>query len=91
MKKGLIVAVLGIVMIMCGYILSWHNTHDTRYGWVRETKNGKVLVEDVGGELWSFLGEGYKVGDYVKMTINNRGTVDLKDDVIQDVKCGNAP
>ena len=47
-----------------------------------------VIVSDANGFLWSFQGcEDYEVGDILALIMDGRGTPEIFDDAIVDVRC----
>ena len=76
--------VLFTSLTICGY----YETHYTREADVMEVKGDTIVVVDwFSGNSWEFYGDGYKVGDEVKMKMfNNYTDNDITDDEILDVK-----
>ena len=56
----------------------------TAEGVIVEVDNEVVAVETTDGHVWEFKGEGYTIGQTVKVVFSNNGSPDfVKDDVIQ--------
>ena len=56
----------------------------TAEGVIVEVDNEVVAVETADGHVWEFEGEGYTIGQTVKVVFSNNGSPDfVKDDVIQ--------
>lgn len=45
-----------------------------------------VTVEDTEGNLWQFNGTGYRIGDEVRLIMDDNGTADITDDIVVEVK-----
>lgn len=51
-----------------------------------DENNDLVTCEDCNGNLWKFYGcEDWREGDCANLLMNDRGTLDIKDDVIESV------
>lgn len=57
-----------------------------QYMSVTKIENETVEVIDAKGNLWSFTGDGFEVGDRVIVDMYNNGTKEIYDDEIRDVK-----
>lgn len=57
-----------------------------QYMSVTKIENETVEVIDTKGNLWSFTGDGFEVGDRVIVDMYNNGTKEIYDDEIRDVK-----
>ena len=56
----------------------------TAEGVIVEVNGEVVAVETADGHVWEFEGEGYTIGQNVKVVFSNNGSPDfIKDDVIQ--------
>lgn len=56
----------------------------TAEGVIVEVNGEVVAVETADGHVWEFEGEGYTIGQNVKVVFSNNGSPDfVKDDVIQ--------
>lgn len=83
MKK--IVSVIAVIVILAG--VGYVNTHYTRPNCrVMEVSGEVITVEDKGGNIWEFYGEGYRVGDRVNLKMYTNCTADFTDDEIISVK-----
>ena len=69
------------------YTIRSYEVNYVRTGLIIDIDNdSKITVEDVSGNLWTFEGNGYEVGQTVRMsmTTNNTDNV-INDDTINDV------
>lgn len=83
MKK--IISVIAVIAILAG--VGYVNTHYTRPNCrVMEVSGEIITVEDKGGNIWEFYGEGYRVGDRVNLRMYTNYTADFTDDEIISVK-----
>lgn len=57
-----------------------------QYMSVTKIENETIEVIDAKGNLWSFTGDGFEVGDRVIVDMYNNGTKEIYDDEIRDVK-----
>lgn len=57
-----------------GNVISFSSYHDN------------VTVEDTDGNLWQFYGTGYRIGDEVRLIMDDNGTTDIADDIVVEVK-----
>ena len=77
---------LGAFLLLLGRI-GWYELHYITDGTVIEINEDEVFVEDNNGEVWSFYGDGFAVGDGVTLTIDTNGTdLNKYDDIITKVK-----
>ena len=93
MKKTIITIISIIViiasLITCGTCLVKNITRTNAYtrnaeGTITEVNGEVVTVETADGHVWEFEGEGYTIGQDVKVIFSNNGSPDfIKDDVIQ--------
>ena len=90
MKHNTKMIMIGIVIIVL-FILAvgragYHETHYYRTATVISIENDLIIVEDECKEVWSFEGDGYSMGDKVKMLMHTNGTNNnVKDDKIINV------
>lgn len=79
-----IVVVFAILVAIVGYV-ECHYTQDATITALEE--DGEVVLVDARGEEWSFFGDGYKVGQKVKVTFYTNHTDGyIYDDVVYIVK-----
>ena len=79
-----IVIVFAILITMVSYV-ECHYTQDATITALEE--DGEVVFVDARGEEWSFFGEGYKVGQEVKVTFyTNHTDRCIYDDVVYIVR-----
>ena len=79
-----IVIVFAILITMVSYV-ECHYTQDATITALEE--NDEVVFVDARGEEWSFFGEGYEVGQEVRVTFyTNHTDRDIYDDVVHIVK-----
>ena len=71
LKAIAIVTVFATLVAMVGYV-ECHYTQDATITALEE--DGEVVFVDVRGEEWSFFGEGYEVGQKVKVTFYTNHT-----------------
>ena len=57
-----------------------------QYMSVTKIENETVEVIDAKGNLWSFTGDGFEVGDRIIVDMYNNGTKEIYDDEIRDAK-----
>lgn len=68
-------------------IVGNYETHYTTDGVIKATSANKILVEDKSGNEWYFEGDGYMMGDNVRLTFFTNGTDrNRKDDELIKVK-----
>lgn len=82
---------IALVCVLLFFLLvgrvGWWETHYNRDGKVVSVVGQCVTVEDKTGREWQFYGDGYRVGDDVRMLMFNNGTESIiSDDEIIDVK-----
>lgn len=84
LKAIAIVAVFATLVAMVGYV-ECHYTQDATITALEE--DDEVVFIDARGEEWSFFGEGYEVGQEVKVTFyTNHTDRYIYDDVVYIVK-----
>lgn len=82
------IALIGLLLflLLVGRVGYWE-THYNRDATVVSVQGQLVTVEDRIGMLWDFYADGYKVGDEVRMLMDNNTTDNIiTDDTIEDVK-----
>ena len=80
MVLGTLLAIFIIGLV--GYI----EGHYTRNGEITNIKGMNISVITEDGNEWMFKGNGFTVGDNVKITFDNNGTdLELTDDIIEKV------
>ena len=80
LKAIAIVIVFAILITMVSYV-ECHYTQDVTITALEE--DGEVVFVDARGEEWSFFGEGYEVGQEVKVTFyTNHTDRNTYDDVV---------
>ena len=92
MKKTVaIISVIIIIasLIICSACFAKNITRTNAYtrsaeGTIIEVNGEVVAVETADGHIWEFEGEGYTIGQNVKVVFSNNGSPDfVKDDLIQ--------
>ena len=92
MKKTIIVIssiILAIILVVIGCTAYFTSNRVSAYtrsaeGTVIEVADEVVAVETADGHVWEFKGEGFEVGQTVKVVFSNNGSPDfVKDDTIQ--------
>ena len=84
LKAIAIVTVFAALVAMVGYV-ECHYTQDATITALEE--DGEVVLVDTRGEEWSFFGEGYEVGQKVKVTFYTKHTDRyIYDDVVYIVR-----
>ena len=79
-----IVTVFAILVAIVGYV-ECHYTQDATITALEE--DDEVVFIDARGEEWSFFGEGYEVGQEVRVTFYTNNTDEyIYDDVVYIVK-----
>ena len=79
-----IVIVFAILVAIVGYV-ECHYTQDATITALE--KDGEVVLVDARGEEWSFFGDGYEVGQKVKVTFYTNHTDGcIYDDVVYIVR-----
>lgn len=67
--------------------VGWYECHYHREAEVIKVENNVVRVKDKAGYFWTFTGDGYKVGDEVRMLMFNNTTDSIiGDDEIEEVE-----
>lgn len=84
----LLLATLAVIAFL--YVVGrvgWWECHYYREATVISVENELVTVKDGIGKKWRFTGEGYKVGDEVRMLMDNNTTDSIiSDDIIEEVE-----
>ena len=84
LKAIAIVTVFTTLVTIVGYV-ECHYTQDATITALEE--DGEVVLVDARGEEWSFFGEGYEVGQEVKVTFYTNHTDEyIYDDIVYIVK-----
>ena len=84
LKAIAIVTVFATLITMVGYV-ECHYTQDATITALEE--DDEVVFIDARGEEWSFFGDGYEVGQEVKVTFyTNHTGRNIYDDVVSIVK-----
>lgn len=93
MKKTIITTItiitIIIVLITCGLCVVKNISKTNAYtrsaeGTIIEVTGEVVAVETADGHVWEFKGEGFEVGQTVKVVFSNNGSPDcVKDDMIK--------
>lgn len=82
--KGIVVTV---VIFGSFALVSYVEGHDSRNAKVTDIKGSEIIVVDETDNVWSFYGDGYEVGQNVKLIVDNNHTYNkLSDDEIIKVK-----
>lgn len=82
-KKAKTVLFIIIALMFC-VTLNNLNCYE-RKGVVIKSNNQEVTVIDATGNEWEVKAKGFKVNDEVVMTMHDRGTSSIYDDVIKDI------
>ena len=93
MKKTIITTIaiitIIIVLVTCGLCIVKNISKTNAYtrsakGTIIEVTGEVVAVETADGHVWEFEGEGFEVGQTVKVVFSNNGSPDcVKDDMIK--------
>lgn len=93
MKKTIIATIaiitIIIVLVTCGLCIVKNISKTNAYtrsaeGTIIEVTGEVVAVETADGHVWEFEGEGFEVGQSVKVVFSNNGSPDcVKDDMIK--------
>lgn len=93
MKKTIIttIAIIAIIIVLitCGLCIVKNISKTNAYtrsaeGTIIEVTGEVVAVETADGHVWEFEGEGFEVGQTVKVVFSNNGSPDcVKDDMIK--------
>ena len=84
LKAIAIVTVFATLVAMVGYV-ECHYTQDATITALEE--DDEVVFIDARGEEWSFFGDGYEIGQKVKVTFyTNHTDRDIYDDVVYIVR-----
>jgi hypothetical protein len=82
MKKGLLIVFIVLMFAVCGYV----QTHYSKNMVVTSVTDTDVTIEDKQGNIFAFYGDGYNVGDAVKVRFDTNGTDNtITDDIIVSV------
>lgn len=89
--RRLVERVKNITLLVIMFILfcwcSWYESHYTREATVINVNNDMVTVLDMTDNVWEFEGDGFTIGDNVKMSMDTRHTdSNIYDDEIVSVK-----
>ena len=86
-SKGLgYVIIIVVLFLLLLTSATYFNHHYTKEGIIVGINDEVVMVEDVTGERWNFVGNGYQVGEWVKMKMDSKGTDNFYDDEIVKIK-----
>ena len=81
---ALVIAFMAIAEIAINSVSRTNAYTRTAEGIIIEVNDEVVAVETADGHVWEFEGEGYTIGQNVKVVFSNNGSPDfVKDDVIQ--------
>lgn len=83
-----ILYILAVLAVVAGFGYIGHMEHSyTREGCeVVAIEGDEVVVLDEAGHEWSFVGEGYKLGEVVTLEMFDNCTNNIYDDEITEVK-----
>ena len=82
----MIIAIVTIFVLIPGIVGSVE-THYTMDSVVIQTTANEITVEDTTGNVWSFKGDNYKVGEKVQVVFFTNYTDNTrKDDIVVNVK-----
>lgn len=83
-----ILSVLAVLAVVAGFGYVGHMEHSyTRKGCeVVAIEGDEVVVLDEAGHEWSFIGEGYKLGEVVELEMFDNCTSNIYDDEITEVR-----
>lgn len=83
--KTIIISIL--ILLTCGWT-SYHTHHYNREAIITDVECIEVTAEDASGHRWSFIGNGYYIGQRVtlKMYDNHTDSIVIDDSVIEVVK-----
>ena len=86
--ENIVISILLIgFFILIVETLGYIETHYTREATIIEINEDEIIVEDLIHHHWTFCGNGYEVGDRIKMTVfNNYTDLNIYDDEIKKVK-----
>ena len=76
------IAVIAILVSVC-YVNAYYTRPNCK---VIEVSGEVITVEDRGGNIWEFYGEGYCVGDRVNLKMYTNCTAEFTDDEVISVK-----
>ena len=81
------IIILMMILVVIFYWCLWYETHYTREATVIDVTDNIITVVDRCDYTWSFEGDGFNVGDEVKLMMNTMHTdSNIFDDEIEDVK-----
>lgn len=89
MKRAKDTIIITIGMILFLFVIGrvgWHENHDTRDATVTRVEGNTISVVDSVGYYWEFYGEGYNVGDEVRLLMCLNHTTDISDDAVENVE-----
>lgn len=91
MKRKVIdtLAGLGVFAILIGFsgVADLIETRYTRDGIITGYYEDACVAEDKTGNEWCFIGEGFEIGDKVKIYMDTNHTdSNIYDDIVRDVK-----
>lgn len=83
--------ILSIVLLITFFIIlpgiaGALESHYSNTAIVTKINRDEILIEDTTGNIWSFLNDGYTVGDKVNVTWYDNHTLTREDDKIIKVK-----
>lgn len=84
MKKVRIINICLTVLMLVLVILG--SLYKVEKAEVVDVKGDNVIFITKDGNEWEFYGDGYKVGDKVKVYFNCKGTEKRSDDIVLNVK-----
>lgn len=85
--KGLgYVIIIVVLFLLLLTSATYFNRHYTKEGIIIGINDEVVMVEDITGERWDFVGNGYQIGEWVQIEMDNKGTVNFYDDEIVKIK-----
>ena len=82
------VVVFGATFVMaarCDYQAEFHYGRKAKVVSINSYTES-VTVVDEDGEIWTFYGDGYKLGEKITIEMDSKGTKDITDDVVVDVR-----
>ena len=87
MKKvlGLLIAFVLVVIL---FVANMINNYSTKYeidATIISTEE-ETIAKDKNGNLWAFENDEFKIGDRVKLTMNDNHTPQIEDDEILEIK-----
>lgn len=85
--KDTIIITIGMILFL--FVIGrveWHEDYDTRDATVTRIEGNTISVVDSVGYYWEFYGEGYNVGDEVRLLMCLNHTAAISDDVVESVE-----